>query len=106
MKNTTITQNSFHLGSGGGGGGGGSGGGGCNLGPDMKSACCFAVPSPLSNPLSPVQCVMCRAAAEGYVKDVTRKKKNRRNVPRLTLRKSIRAVDEGMISGFQSKFHS
>lgn len=77
MKNTTITHNSFHL-----GGGGGGGGGGCNLGPDMKSACCFAVPSPLSNPV--VCCPTCdvpgtvmaaAAAAEGYVTDVTRKKK-------------------------------
>lgn len=46
----------------------------------MKSACCFAggVLSPLSNPLSVVQCEMCLAhvmtTAEGYVKDGTRNK--------------------------------
>lgn len=76
MKNTTITHNSFHLGGSGSDGGGGS----CNLWTDMKSACCFAggVLSPLSNPLSAVQCEMCLAhvmtTAEGYVKDGTRNK--------------------------------
>lgn len=73
MKNTTITHNSFHL-----GGSGSGGGGGCNLGTDMKSACCFAtaVLSILSKPLSPVHREMCwahvMATAEGYERDGTR----------------------------------